>query len=120
MGVMQAALESVGYKPTIRPRDLQRRQERQDITELLEKALDGVFEPLIKQRKVLVKYQGGIYKARFDGMPNVTFANTPAGAESALKYWGGEIKTSKTILAAKFNCEEPTRIEVNEDGNISR
>lgn len=103
MGVMQAALEGVGFKPTIRPRDLRRLQERQAVTESLEKALDGVFAPLIKERKVRLQYAGDFYRARFDGMRNNYFGRTAEEATERLNLWGDE-QTTKGI-------------EVNEDGN---
>lgn len=45
MGTIQQALQDVGYQPTIRPRDIRRAQEREDITQALHNFLDGVMGP---------------------------------------------------------------------------
>jgi hypothetical protein len=42
----------------------------------------------LRIRKVVIVYQGGIYRARYEGMSNVTFGNTPREAASALKFFG--------------------------------
>lgn len=48
------------------------------------------FPPAIQPRKVVVVYQGGIYRARYQGMANFTFGRTAHEAASALKFFGAE------------------------------
>jgi hypothetical protein len=98
---MQTALQEIGYQPTF--------FRTHDTARALGKALDGVITPFIKRRKVQVKYQGGIYIARFEGMRNAAFGNTPSDATSSLKMWGAEPGTNsrgKKLLDAKFDKGE--------------
>jgi hypothetical protein len=130
MSIMQTALQDVGYKPTIRPRDIRRAQERQDTTALLEKALDGMLAPLTikevprstaiegspapangkivvvrgRERKIVVQRAGGFYRARYQGMVNSCFGTSPGAAASALKFFGDSptTKSIKELMGDKY------------------
>jgi hypothetical protein len=51
--------------------------------------------PPINNRKIIVVYQGGIYKARYEGCENSAFGDTPKDAASKLKFWGAETYNHK-------------------------
>jgi hypothetical protein len=89
MGVMQEALVRVGFQPTkpLRPRDMRRAQEREDITLAFHNFLDGVLKPLISVRKVQVQQAGGFYRARYEGTKISCFGDTSSEAKSNLKLW---------------------------------
>jgi len=82
MGTMQTALTDVGFRPRLRT--LRRAAERERLA--LETVVDGVFEPLIKNRKVVVQRAGGYYKARYVGQAACCFGETPEEASCKLKY----------------------------------
>ena len=51
----------------------------------------------MRERKIIVVYQGGIYKARYEGMENSAFGDTPKDAASKLKFWGAETYNHKQL-----------------------
>jgi hypothetical protein len=55
------------------------------------------FPPATQPRKVVIVYQGGIYRARYEGMSNVTFGKTPAQAASALKFFGDQTQQNLSL-----------------------
>jgi hypothetical protein len=122
MSTLQAALQNVGYKPTIRPRDVQRRKERQTTTAIIEAILaDAAAQPVCissfseaPMRKIIYQNAGGFIRARFDGMRNSCFGTTSSDAGGRLKMWGAEPGTSsrgKKLLDAKFDREPTTTQE---------
>jgi hypothetical protein len=96
MSTMLEALQDVGYKPTIRPSDVRRQQERQATTDALAQALDGVIDPLIMNpRRVEVQRAGGFYRARYEGYENSVFGDNPKQAIERLRLWGLETYNHK-------------------------
>lgn len=60
--------------------------------------------------KIIVVYQGGIYRARFEGRNGFVFGDTPSEARNRLKYWAGNgHATQKTVLAQKYSEETYVR-----------
>jgi hypothetical protein len=84
MSTIQQALQDVGYQPTIRPRDIRRAQEREDITQALQKFLDGVMAPLIKVRRIQIRQAGSHYKVRYEGQNDCCFVSDPKHAAKRL------------------------------------
>jgi hypothetical protein len=107
MSTLQTSPQHVGYKtarqmmarnreyfsidqPTIRRRDVQRLQEREQVTASLEKFIDGVIEPLIKRpRKVIMHRAGGFILARYEGRQTFVFGVDEKEAMKRLKAWEG-------------------------------
>jgi hypothetical protein len=57
-----------------------------------EDTLDALIKPLVKVRKVITIYQGGIYRSRFEGRPNFTFGSSPSQAAERLKFFASDAK----------------------------
>jgi hypothetical protein len=56
----------------------------------LENNLDGVFEPMTKQRRVQVQRAGGYFKARYQGRSTCCFGYSRKDATKNLKFFDGE------------------------------
>jgi hypothetical protein len=116
MRTFEQQLVSVGYQPTFQPSHTTTHREigataasyRKVFDEKsFENALDGVIEPLIKVRKVIVTRAGDHYRARYEGQANNTIGNTQGEAKSRLKMFGDQ--PSKTILMREEHYEQRTR-----------
>jgi|SRR5580658_687835 hypothetical protein len=107
MGTLQEALQNVispqvhrpvtkavACKPTIRPRDVRRAQEREreceQVTASLENFIDGVLAPLTKVRKISISKAGDYYKARYEGRATSVFVYEPKNAKKNLRFFGEE------------------------------
>jgi hypothetical protein len=86
MGTMQTALTDLGFRPRLRT--LRRAAERERLA--LETVVGGVFEPLIKNRKVVVQRAGAFYKVRYEGCADSVFSDgeTIGQHRRQLKYFG--------------------------------
>jgi hypothetical protein len=118
MSTMMEALQQVGFRPTIRPRDVRKSKERQTTTAIIEAILeDAATQPVCissfseaPMRRIIYQKSGGFIRARFEGMRNNCFGNSPSDAGSRLKMWGAEPGTNsrgKKLLDAKFDREQP-------------
>lgn len=67
------------------------------------------FPPAIQPRKVVVVYRGGIYRARYEGMSNVTFGRTDREAISALKFFGTEVNQQFRMRDKYEPHQKPTQ-----------
>jgi hypothetical protein len=85
--VLQPVAKVVACKPT-RPRDVRRSQEREQVTLSLEKFIDGLIEPLVKPRKIVISKAGDFYKARYEGRATSVFVYELKNAKKNLKFFG--------------------------------
>jgi hypothetical protein len=103
MSTMGEALQGVGYKPTIRPSDVQRRKERQTTTATIEAILEDVAaQPVCissfseaPMRRIIYQRSGGFIRARYAGYENNCFGDNPKQASERLRLWGLETYNHK-------------------------
>ena len=77
MSLMQAALQSVGFKPT--------KKKKPTIVDVFNRMVGSNPSVLGAPRKIVVRRAGGFYKARFDGGRTACFGINPSEAIRNLK-----------------------------------
>ena len=103
MRTFSQQLAAVGFKPTFQPSPTTTRQKiasvrasYRNISEpkSLETVLDELFEPITKDRKVLVSRTGnGFFKARYEGKSDFAFGSDEREARHRVKMFsGGSLK----------------------------
>jgi hypothetical protein len=103
-GFMSTALvdvDSTKYKPS--RSELARNKHNLELIQLSERhqRLDErANQP--KERVIRVVYQGGWYRAFYEGSDQSTFGATPAEARSRLKYFDGASSSHKKVLRDKY------------------
>jgi hypothetical protein len=94
MRTFEQQLVSVGYQPTFQASPSTTHQAFAPVAasnrkvfehKSFETALDGVFEPLIKDRKIILQRAGDHYRARYEGMANNCLGSTEGEAKGRLK-----------------------------------
>lgn len=93
MSILQTALQEVGFKTTIRPRDVRRMQERDAVTASLESMADDVLAPMTRRpRKIQVQRAGTHLKIRYVGRPTFVLIDarcTPSEGFRKLRCFDG-------------------------------